>query len=104
MCTPCRLMKWKVSVQLHNNVQLLELESALQSEKSVGLEAQKGAGVLYKKKGGGVYYNFKQSLVVPTSIQTVTDPVPKTKTPRGREKLKAVSHLQDAAPLLLQPV
>ena len=79
-------MKWKVcrfSVQLHNNVQLLELESALQSEKSVGLEAQKGARVLYKKKGGGVYYNFKQSLVVPTSIQTaVTDPVPKTKTPR----------------------
>ena len=51
----------------------------LQSEKSVGLEARKGAGVLYKK-GRGVYYNFKQSLVVPTSIQTVTDLVPKTKT------------------------
>ena len=42
----------RFSVQLHNNiVQLLELEFVLQSEKAVGLEAQKGAWVLYKKGG-----------------------------------------------------
>ena len=42
---------------------------------------------MYKKGGRGVYYNFRQSLVVPTSIQT--ELVPKTKIlEAGVEKLK----------------